>query len=234
MSKKIFITGCAKSGTTLLLRMFYAFKDMDVLYRKGFDGHEFSFDEFIKYKSDKPFVVGKRHPPALLSNVLMPGFEEQHNTIKKQSIGIINVVRDGRDVILSDGKWVKPRRWIESIRQRNTFRDVIDLEVKYEDLIKNPKRVQNEIEQRFGLESKHSFKDYPDYVEDWVFEWNVSVLARAGDEGAAQNYGKRKLSAKSVGKDLNAYRDICDEFEISAFESCLRELGYIEKEAANA
>ena len=233
MSKKIFITGCAKSGTTLLLRMFYAFKNMEVLYRKGFDGHEFSFEEFIKYKSDKPFVVGKRHPPALLSNVLMPNFEEQHNTIKKESIAIINVVRDGRDVVLSDGKWVKPRRWIESIRQRGMFRDVIDLEVKYEDLIKYPGSIQNEIEQRFGLESEHSFKNYPDYVEDWVFEWNVSVLARAGDESAKQNYGKRKLGTQSIRKDLNPYKEICDEFERPAFESCLRTLGYIKEETTN-
>tara|TARA_B100000424_G_C22851210_1_gene453949 strand:- start:32 stop:715 length:684 start_codon:yes stop_codon:yes gene_type:complete len=227
MSKKIFITGCAKSGTTLLLRMFYAFKNTEVLYRRGFDGHELSFDKFIKYKSDEMFVVGKRHPPSLLSNVLLPGFEEQHKTIKEQNVGIINVVRDGRDVILSDGKWVKPRRWIESVRQRGTFRDIIDLEVRYEDLINNPQKVQNEIEQRFGLESKHKFKNYPDYVEDWVFEWNVSVLARSGDESAAENYGKRKLSTKSIGKDLLAYKEICDEFEIPAFESCLRQLSYI-------
>ena len=46
MSKKIFITGCAKSGTTLLLRMCYAFKDTEVLYREGFDGHELPFDQF--------------------------------------------------------------------------------------------------------------------------------------------------------------------------------------------
>ena len=37
MSKKIFITGCAKSGTTLLLRMCYAFKDTEVIYKEGFE-----------------------------------------------------------------------------------------------------------------------------------------------------------------------------------------------------
>ena len=83
----------------------------------------------------------------MLSNVLLPGFEEQHETIKDKNIGIINVVRDGRDVLLSDGNYVKPRRWIESIRQRNTFRDVIDLEVRYEDLIRNPKTI-TDCEQR--------------------------------------------------------------------------------------
>mgnify|MGYP001415520494 CR=1 FL=1 len=226
MSKKIFITGCAKSGTTLLLRMFYAFKNTEILYREGFDGHELPFEDFVEHKSDKMFTVGKRHPPSLLSNVLLPGFEEQHKIIKDKNIGIINVVRDGRDVLLSDGNYVKPRRWIESIRQRNTFRDVIDLEVRYEDLIRSPKKVQGIIEQRFGLESEHCFSQYPEYVEDWVFEWNVSVMARAG-KGNKDGYGKRKLSDVSIGKDLEAYKEICDEFEIPAFNSCLRELGYI-------
>ena len=49
MSKKIFITGCAKSGTTLLLRMCYAFKDTEVIYKEGFDGHEMDFDKFVKH-----------------------------------------------------------------------------------------------------------------------------------------------------------------------------------------
>ena len=228
MSKKIFITGCAKSGTTLLLRMCYAFNDTEVLYREGFDGHELPFYDFVKHKSDSKFVIGKRHPPAILSNVIVPEFEDQKLEIIDKDIAIINVVRDGRDVILSDGKYVKPKRWIETIKQRdpNVFGDIINLEVKYEDLVRNPTMVQNQMEKIFGLTSKSSFSDYPDYVEDWVFEWNVSVLARSG-QGGETNYGKRKLSEKGIGKDLEAYKDICSESELPKFESCLRRLGYL-------
>lgn len=226
MSKKIFITGCAKSGTTLLLRMCYAFKNTKVLYREGFDGHELPFDEFVSAKSDEKFLIGKRHPPAILSNIFSEELDRQYEIIKDQNISIINVVRDGRDVILSDGKYVKPRRWIESIKQRDVFGDIIDLEVKYEDLVRKPNMVQEEMKTRFGLESYAKFSDYPDYVEDWVFDWNVSVLARRGIEEAKNNYGKRKVSDKSVGKDLEAYKTICSDLEINQFEACLRSLSY--------
>ena len=228
MSRKIFITGCAKSGTTLLLRMCYAFKDTEVLYRKGFDGHELPFNDFINYQSDSKFVIGKRHPPALLSNVLTEELDRQGKEVVKNNIAIINVVRDGRDVILSDGKYVKPKRWIESIQQRknDVFGNLIMVEVKYEDLIRNPQLVQTQMEEAFGMESHSKFSDYPDYVEDWVFEWNVSVLARQG-KGNETNYGKRKLSDKSIGKDLEAYKDICSDFELPEFEKCLKELKYL-------
>lgn len=227
MSKKIFITGCAKSGTTLLLRMCYAFKDTEVLYREGFDGHELPFKDFIGHESDSKFVIGKRHPPALLSNVLVPEFENQQKEVSDRQIGIINVVRDGRDVVLSDGNYVKPRRWIETVKQRDPeiFGNLIDLEVRYEDLVRNPLKIQKQMEEIFGLESQHSFDNYPEYVEDWVFEWNVSVLARAG-KGNDSDYGKRKLSDKGVGKDLEAYKDICANHELPEFEKCLKELGY--------
>ena len=227
MSKKIFITGCAKSGTTLLLRMCYAFNNTKVLYREGFDGHELPFDEFVSAKSDEKFLIGKRHPTAILSNILSPELDRQCEIIRKNKIGIINVVRDGRDVVLSDGQYVKPKRWIESIKQRDMFSDIITLEVKYEDLIRYPNIVQENMCNIFGLTRKHHFSDYPDFVEDWVFDWNVSVLARRGVEEAKNNYGKRKISDKSIGKDLDAYKRICSPLEMDDFENCLKELDYI-------
>ena len=229
MSKKIFITGCAKSGTTLLLRMCYAFKNTEVLYRKGSNGHELPFGDFMKYESDSKFIIGKRHPPALLSNVLVEEFQSQASAIEENKIGIINVIRDGRDVVLSDGNYVKPKRWIESVKQRDTkiYGNLIDLEVRYEDLIRNPQDVQRQMEDVFGLQSENAFSDYPDYVEDWVFEWNVSILGRQGKSNET-NYGKRKLSDKSVGKDLEAYRDLCSDMERNEFDACLKNLGYVQ------
>ena len=227
MSKKIFITGCAKSGTTLLLRMCYAFKDTEVIYKEGFDGHEMDFDEFVKHESESKFVIGKRHPPALLSNVIVPEFQNQASDIIRQDIRVINVIRDGRDVVLSDGNYVKPNRWIESIDQRDAvlYGNLIDLEIKYEDLVTDPEKIQRQMEEVFGLESEHSFKDYPDYVDDWVFDWNVSVLARAG-KGNDTDYGKRKVDARGIGKDPEAYKELCNDVELPKFEKHLKKLGY--------
>ncbi|MDB4335846.1 sulfotransferase domain-containing protein [bacterium] len=229
MSKKIFITGCAKSGTTLLLRMCFAFEDTEVLYKKGAEGHELDFNDFVDYKSTNQFVIGKRHPPALLSTTYDHQLHQtQAGKVLSEKIGIINVVRDGRDVLLSDGNYVKPERWISCIEQRDKvlFGNLIDLEISYEDLVRKPDQVQKDIENKFGLKSKHSFSVYPDYVEDWVFDWNVSVLARAG-LGNEKKYGKRRVSDKAIGKDLQAYKNICTEEELPPFEKHLKHLGYL-------
>ncbi len=227
MSKKIFITGCAKSGTTLLLRMCFAFKDTEVLYKRGAEGHEFDFNEFVDYETTHKFTIGKRHPPALLSTIYELDHQHQGGAVIANDIAIINVVRDGRDVILSDGNYVKPERWIDCIEQRDKvlFGNLIDLEISYEDLVRKPDQIQKQIEEKFGIESKHKFSDYPDYVEDWVFDWNVSVLARAG-KGNEKGYGKRKVSDKAIGKDLDAYKSICTPEELPVFEKHLKNLGY--------
>lgn len=51
--ERIYITGCARSGTTLLQRLFYAFEGVEII-----DG-EIDIDSFINRTSDK-VLVGKR------------------------------------------------------------------------------------------------------------------------------------------------------------------------------
>ena len=230
MTKKIFITGCAKTGTTLLLRMCYAFKDTEVLYKEGFNGHELTIDEFVEKESDQKFLIGKRLPPALLSNTPVSDdqFAEQAEWVRANNIGIINVIRDGRDVVLSDGNYVSPQRWISSMSQRKRFSEIIDVEISYEDLVRNPDEVQKKIMKAFNIKKDHKFSDYPKYVEDWVYDWNVSVQGRMGNADASADYGKRKLSDDSIGKDLESYKKICHEDEIEQFEQELKEAGYIE------
>ena len=224
MTKKIFITGCAKSGTTLLLRMCYAFKDTNVMYTTGFNGHEMTLQKMLNLETGDKFMIGKRLPPFILSNSKEPEFVDQAEWIKKYNIGIINVVRDGRDVVLSDGKYVKPKRWIDSIEQRSEYRDLIDLEVKYEDLIRKPDLIQEEMKTRFGLESQAKFSDYPEYVPDWVYDWNVSVTGRAGKQES--DYGKRKLSESSINRNIEAYKELCTVEELAVFDGHLKDLGY--------
>ena len=224
MTKKIFITGCAKSGTTLLLRMCYAFKDTFTSYKRGFNGHEMTLPELLNFNSDERFVIGKRLPPFVLSNTETLDFEDQLTWIKKHDIGIINVVRDGRDVVLSDGNYVKPQRWIDSINQRKQYADIIDMEVKYEDLIRFPNMIQENMTNVFGMKSHSKFSDYPDYVPDWVYDWNVSVTGRAGKQES--DYGKRRLSESSINRDVEAYKSLCTAEQLSEFDSLLAELKY--------
>lgn len=225
-NKKIFITGCAKSGTTLLLRMCYAFKNSQIIYEKGFDGHELSFEEFINYKGQEKYLIGKRHPPCILSNIEEDGaFREQRDIILQNEIYVINVVRDGRDVVLSDGNYVKPRRWIDSMRQREDYKEIISYEIKYENLIEEPDKIQNDLMKITGLEKKYNFSEYPKYVEDWVYDWDISVLGRAGQDN--KSYSKRPLSKKSILKDPMAYKKICTKEELKMFDFYLKKTGYI-------
>jgi hypothetical protein len=225
MAKRIFITGCAKSGTTLLLRMCFAFKNAEVLYRTGFNGHELTLNEFLNTETDKKFLIGKRLPPFILSNVPAPEFEDQLRWVRQNDIGIINVVRDGRDVVLSDGEYVKPERWISSMIQREQYSDIIDMEIKYEDIIRFPNNIQENMMNVFGLERSAHFSDYPDFVKDWIYDWNVSVTGRAGKQES--DYGKRKLSEVSIGKNLEAYKDLCTDDQLNIFNEELKKAGYI-------
>ena len=222
MKKKIFITGCAKTGTTLLLRMCFAFQDCEVIYNEGYNGHEISLEEFIKYSTSKEFLIGKRLPPCIFSNVYQEDFLLQRENIIKNNIGIINVVRDGRDVVVSDGGYVKPQRWISSMEQRETFQELIDLDFSYSDIVTRPDDVQNKIIRTYGLEKKHDFSSYPKYVEDWIYDWNVSVQGRKGLK-TSTNYGKRKLEISRKQK-TNAYKEMCSSVEqVEVFDNYLRE-----------
>tara|TARA_Y100000310_G_scaffold233032_2_gene235877 strand:- start:5042 stop:5734 length:693 start_codon:yes stop_codon:yes gene_type:complete len=222
MSKKVFITGCAKTGTTLLLRMCFAFEDCEVLYKEGFNGHEISLDNFVEYESKQKYLIGKRFPPSLLSNVYQEGFLQQKDQIVKNDIGIINIVRDGRDVVLSDGGYVKPERWISTMQQREQFHDLIDLELSYHDIVTRPDEVQKKIMETYGIEKNYDFSSYPDYVGDWVYDWNISVQGRKGVK-TSTDYGKRKLRLTKK-KKTDIYREKCSsEEQVVLFDRYLEE-----------
>lgn len=56
MGLKIFVTGCARSGTTLLQRLFFSFDNIEIIPK------EIKLENFCAYKSDK-ILVGKRIEP---------------------------------------------------------------------------------------------------------------------------------------------------------------------------
>ena len=72
-------------------------------------------------------------------------------------IKVLNIIRDGRDVIQSSNNYVKPKRWIESMRQSREYKDLITLQIKYEDFVKNPDKVQKLIATKFELDIKFKF-----------------------------------------------------------------------------
>jgi len=186
---KIFITGCARSGTTLLRRLFYSFRDVEVI------DHEISISEFARYDCRKT-LVGKRNKRSFLSYGVGPKVEnESLSLIAWHNIHIINLLRDGRDVIESKAH-ATPERWLASIDSYYRLKRYVDLAICYESLVSNPDKVQGVIVEVFGLEPLARFSEYPSFVPEQGFV-----------EGP--RYVPRPIDTSHVGKDYN-WRDLVD------------------------
>ena len=83
---KIFITGCAKSGTTLLLRLFNAFDNLKV-----YNYNELSLYSFINRCKD--YNVAKRNYRSIFSNTLSQArIQKSIELITDNNITVINKV----------------------------------------------------------------------------------------------------------------------------------------------
>lgn len=213
MTKKIYITGCARSGTTLLARMFHAFDDCYNI------DEEVNLYDFVKLceRSNRKFIVGKRTEFSIFSNILSENdIESNLKLIEDNDIIIINCIRDGRFVVDS---WVNawrlynPFAWLNSIKQSLDHKDIIQLTVKYEDLVNNPKLVEQNIISLLNIKTVHSFDNYPIFVPKNSFKTED------------QNYILREL--EKIDEDIVpplTYAQSPNDIEL--FESYLKILDY--------
>jgi hypothetical protein len=160
MNKKIFITGCAKSGTTLLKRMFHSFNDTTVIK------NETGIYGFNSVKFNGGFLVGKRRWDTLFSTsrLIKEDIKIQGDILK--DLFVINIVRHPNSVIKSYRKdWDVDGGldWVESINHYNKYKHLIDINIRYEDLIKTPNEIQKLIMEKTGLKKSHLFSDYPSF-----------------------------------------------------------------------
>ncbi|MFB6355039.1 MAG: sulfotransferase [bacterium] len=176
-----YITGCARSGTTLLQFMMDAFENLDVI-----PGEQF-IDQFtnpeIQDRARKNHVLMKRDLLCLTGNYPegLDITDEQQladyrikflDLIRSLDLQLIDIIRDPRDVITSthhadpDRYWVDFERWYMQYVEINWFMEQWDkiIRVQYENLLRNPDRVQNRIANVYELNSEFSFSDFPDYV----------------------------------------------------------------------
>lgn len=214
---RIFITGCARSGTTLLNRLFHSFENTEVI------SPETSLDDFCTLASDKSFLVAKRIPLTILS-VPLPEveFQRQLTLVHQHNIHIVNTIRDGRDVVHQNptGPCVNVNRWIGCILQARQLHRDITAEVRYEDLTQNPDTVQQQLAKTLKLRRIARFSSYPSFVPDTVF-----------DEVEYRDfpyYRKRPIDSVSIGHSPTEYISLCTSNEERAFfERTLARLGYI-------
>lgn len=151
---KIYITGCAKSGTTLLARLMHSF-GLPV------HGSEISLHDFCESKAKN--LVAKRSEYTIFSNILN-GFDLEHqkNMIIKHDIKILNMYRNGVDVLESfenDWQYWNPLIWCESIRQMEAMKDLITTNVSYESLVERPNMMQSVIATGLGIIPEYKFTE---------------------------------------------------------------------------
>jgi len=153
---KIFITGCAKSGTTLMRRLFNA-------YNLKVAVEEMSLQQFIASDYD----VAKRNASSIFSNVLTASQqEEQRKLILDNDIRIVNLTRRREDVLRSERGYVTEARYQSCVTQFYKHRDLIDVNIEFEKLISSPDEMQWKLSNKFGLNNEFMFSDYPKFIDE--------------------------------------------------------------------
>jgi len=159
---KFYITGCAKTGTHLLRRLFYAFDDMEVIIG------ETPAPAFLRHPQRKKHLCGKRGHEDPLSGQCCDGtaltlLEE----LKASGAFVIHCKRTCSDVEQSG---IAGARYQAADAQAEKFSGLVDACVWYEELCKDPNAVQWRLARRFGLTPVAKWSDYPAFVPGKDFE----------------------------------------------------------------
>lgn len=159
---KYYITGCARSGTTLLRRLMNAFDGLNVCNDK-----EMKLDEFLASE----YMVAKRDTYTLFSTELKcRDKQEQIAKLIKKDIKLIYIYRNKADVLRSANGYVPTSRYEAVMEDVRKLHKLIDFVVSYDDLLINPDQIQIQMAGVLGLTINHKWSDYPDWVN-----WNESI-----------------------------------------------------------
>lgn len=212
---RIYITGCSKSGTTLLLRLFKAFSNVVLVPR------EQSAKYFSLIDHKKGILVGKRSRCEVYSSSWggKGYFFESLLELREHNINIVNIFRDGRDVIESRQPQVSPREWISCIHQIVDYPQYLKLNLRYEDIVTKPNEIQQIVANKLKLSIEHKWSDYPNFLDKDTAYWQ-QVRGR-------EAYRPRPISAKRIGKNYQLYKYRCSPSERREFEEMLKFCGYI-------
>ena len=152
---RIYITGCAKTGTTLLRRLMNAFEGLSVAV------DEMSLKRFLESEYD----VAKRNAKQIFSLGVDNDFiDEAINLITENDVKILHIHRNKEDVLKSDNGYVPEQRYDDVEDQMFKYKKHITHIVHFEELTHNPDKVQKEIADALGLKIKHKSSDYPNFI----------------------------------------------------------------------
>lgn len=213
---KIFITGCSKSGTTLLQRLFEAFSDVVLVI------NEQSIENFCLMDHKDVILVGKRTQHEIYSFIWKGKeiFLKDITKIQKHKVILINIFRDGRDVIESENYRVSPKEWIDCIYQIINYPQYLTLNLRYEDIVSKPNEIQQVVSDKLGLKVEYKWNTYPSFSSKKVYDLKFYRYL--------EEYRLRPISTNRIGKCLQLYKSRCSSLlEKLEFERMLRLCGYI-------
>jgi len=200
----IVIGGCGRSGTTLLLSILgahpniYSFsKEIGIFleWRKKEDESDYLYypriDRLNRFVlMNKIPVEAKRWCEKTPGNIR--NFDKILDYFDNR-VKLINIIRDGRDIMLSkhpkkeDDYWVSPERWVNDVKAGLKFKDHPQvLTIKYEDLILNYHDLIVEI-------CDFIDEDCPEEVYNWFEHTNVK-------KSKAWSHSAQKIHSKSIKK----------------------------------
>lgn len=180
--RRIFIMGCGRSGTWLLLALFSTYGEIDII------PVEMDVVEFGNYTTTKPALAFKRTI-------------DSHKAVRDipPGIEIVYIVRHPFDVLTSKHDdfeqkyYIGVERWLAEIaalqflHESRRHRTIL---LKYEDIAAHPKLVQSLIAEKMNLSISHGVDQIP----------NTFKAPKAADVAM---HGLRPIDKKS----LHRYRD---------------------------
>jgi hypothetical protein len=193
--------------------MFYAFENTKVV------DIEIPFDKMLKKRTSGKILVVKTGQSCLLTGSIPRGQEEyQLKALQNPRIKVINIIRDGRDVLESENRRVRPSRWVKAINESERFAEIVDLTVHYEALVRSPNRVQKKLAEVLDLVAIARFSSYPRFVPKEVFDlWHPTEK---------KEYQAHPLHRRRIGKDKN-WRKRLGPKELVRVETALKKAGYM-------
>lgn len=168
---RIFIFGCARSGTTLLLNLFHTFSGVEVWDDEA-NYFENCFNRLIVTPTTGT-IVAKRTPTC--------GGHLVEDAARSRATWIVEMLRDPRDVVTSqlNGEFYCDfNRWRSDVLtgQRLAGWHVRLLRLRYENLVSNPEDAQRSLAAALGLRADHSFTGFVDAVPSTLSEVAREIL----------------------------------------------------------
>jgi len=160
--KRIYIVGCARTRTTFVRNLFWAFEntfvfpvEMPLRTLIGVTGKEYNF-------------VVQRNSGGVFSNKI-PAWRvlRDMRRIRTNNITVINVTRNKRDTLNSLGGYVSEKRWNACATQARKWGGLIDLTIDSDKILASARELDSEqrrVADTLKLTSSAKWSDYPAFM----------------------------------------------------------------------